>query len=129
MYRKLPKEFKADWLKALRSGKYCQGMVKMRSNKMGKKQFCVLGVLCDLHRKLNRSSINKWFVNKWGEFLYREKGWFLPSVVSEWAGMPDDTAEVIYGNREEKISVLNDKGLSFKKLADLIENHLVEEEN
>ena len=122
-------EIKKLWVEALRSGKYCQGMAKMRSNKMGKKQFCVLGVLCDLHRKLNRSSINKWFVNKWGEFFYRGKDCFPPSVVSEWAGMPDGIVKVIYGNGEEEISVLNDKGLSFKKLADLIENHLVEEEN
>lgn len=37
---------KAQWIKALRSGRYAQGRYKLRRTRLGKAQYCCLGVLC-----------------------------------------------------------------------------------
>jgi len=44
----MDKQIKKKWLKALRSGKYNQGIGKLRQKADKGDEFCCLGVLCDV---------------------------------------------------------------------------------
>lgn len=114
-------EIKDRWIKALRSGKYLQTSGKL----MDQNGFCYLGVLCDLYLQEKRL---EWTIDK-GSYNYsgHGKGFplnsrgikvetrYLPAVVREWAGL-EDAIELI-----SKLMVLNDQGVSFKKIAKIIE--------
>lgn len=45
---KLPKKIKNAWVKALRSGKYKQGEMKLIQGGKTNKKYCCLGVLCEI---------------------------------------------------------------------------------
>lgn len=100
-------EIKAQWLEALRSGKYKQGRGMLRTPE---NSFCCLGVLCDV------VDPNKWKEIYLGEWVYgdRNEVAFLPNEIKRLAGI-DDTVTLIN---------MNDGKASFKKIADYIENNL-----
>lgn len=142
----LKPEVKQLWVKELRSGKYGQaiGRLKGKGN-----TYCCLGVLCEISPvKENVESAcdccNDNLITYWDE----ESG-VLPFAVREWAGTgtdrdirmalnsddikrltdkygtnafvtvcDSDDVEVVYG------SSLNDAGVSFSDIADLIEKYL-----
>jgi len=105
------KDVKAQWVKALRSGKYKQtkGVLK---NMQG---FCCLGVLCDLYDS-----------TKWEEKRNSEAYDFLdetempPKIVSQWAGL--DAAQTAEPSNKTLYD-LNDEndGPNFVEMADIIE--------
>jgi hypothetical protein len=106
-------EIKAEWLKALRSGDYEQAEDALRNDS----GFCCLGVLCDLHAK--KTGV------LWDGFVYLGVADVLPHTVQEWADLPArEGGSVIIHEDEEYLTELNDNGVSFAVLADLIEQQL-----
>lgn len=107
------KRIKARWVKALRSGKYKQGINKLKTHD-GK--YCCLGVLTDLYCKSKKRA--------WAS-VHNGGDETLPVRVQKWAGVDGDNPEVL----GECISEYNDGGgnapkKSFRGIATLIEKHL-----
>lgn len=118
------------WIAALRSGKYKQAEEVLRDSNGG---FCCLGVLCDLHSKENQSAEHVWFDNN-----YFDEDANLPNEVAQWAGLK--TVDEVYedsgkhgtlpeliddgvGGKAKHLAALNDRGMSFDKIADVIEKY------
>jgi hypothetical protein len=107
-------EIKARWVEALRSGKYKQGKGTLRTLN---NQYCCLGVLCDI------SGLSDWesHINQ-DAYSYCNVLGVLPDLVMQWADL---------GRRDPYIdasgvslSGVNDFGLSFSEIADIIEEYL-----
>lgn len=114
-YVKLPPDFKAKWIAALRSEKYIQAGGSLKSSG----GFCCLGVACDI------SGI------KW------EKGsnyFMTPSKNTAFPDGEDLSADVMNSLRStnsgkasdamHKLADLNDFGSSFTQIANWIEENL-----
>lgn len=115
----MDKEIKAKWLTALRSGEYKQTKRVLNDGKEG---FCCLGVLCEVHRK--ETGEGSWVDDKSDDDLpclgYMGETMVLPLDIVSWAGLPED------GGRnppigKDSLAELNDKGMSFAEIADIIE--------
>lgn len=137
------KEIAEKWALALESGKYTQteGMLK---NKNG---HCCLGVLCELAlesgvplkevplsedaEELEATGI---FPEQFGLttndiFTFDGRSEVPPKSVIEWAGLNSDCGLFDYKNIAHAIkalSVMNDRGASFKEIAALIRKHVDE---
>jgi hypothetical protein len=125
------KKIKKLWVKALRSGDYTQGTGSLRDSE---NNFCCLGVLCNLHAKASPQIA----AEQEDETLYLGEGGLLPFVVAEWAdfklselildatggydGAP--VCNVRLAGRDADLASLNDGGLSFDNIANLIEANL-----
>jgi hypothetical protein len=107
----MKKEIAEKWVTALRSGEYKQGQTALRSID---NEFCCLGVLCDLHAKAGEGS---WGPVGTGFYVYKDSNGFLPVPVMEWAGIKTIRGEFL----ETNLTRLNDSGVSFEKIADIIE--------
>jgi hypothetical protein len=137
------------WTKALRSGKYKQGKYDLCSiGPKGKEKFCCLGVLTDLYLKERKSNkkehgianfeiydkkdygnlTTKNYMPKWS--CNGQEG-HLPLEVAKWAGFNIKNKYFTIGSfidlhgKTQFLSDCNDaaKQMSFKKIADLIENN------
>ena len=105
---------KQAWTKALRSGNYQQGKEFLCSNK----KFCCLGVLTDLYIK---ETSQRWHHDVDGCYSFETEKSLLPFSVQKWAGLNGPNPYIGGDN----LAQWNDlRGLSFKELADLIEEHL-----
>ena len=114
---KMDQRIKGLWLTALRSGDYEQARGYLHlAPKGGKDSFCCLGVLCEVAiadgvdlEKVNHEGIT-WYDGCFGG---------LPLAVRRWAEM----SELMGGNtsRGEDLSELNDRGVSFTEIANIIE--------
>lgn len=106
-------EIKARWVAALRSGEYKQTVGALRD----KGGFCCLGVLCDLHSKERGE--------RWDDFSYGGEKMLVPESVQEWSGA-SRSPEIARSpeHEEDELSMLNDDGLTFHEIADLIEKQL-----
>jgi hypothetical protein len=96
------------WVKALRSGKYKQfkGGLKGKTEE-GKLGYCCLGVLCRV--------VGSPTLSRLGADLPRD-------IVCEKAGLSNWNPEVNYLDTGRRfLSSLNDEGITFKEIADLIE--------
>jgi hypothetical protein len=136
---KLKPAVKTKWVKALRSGKYkqTQGCLAAQTENQKVPRFCCLGVLTDLYAKEHGL---QWYRPEGVEELYLdEEKSTLPAAVQKWAGIATcDPAVFIpkpivdydkdlsnYSGYKRELSELNDdEGLSFKKIATLIDNSL-----
>lgn len=122
-------EVKAQWIEALRSGKYEQGIGRLKDYD-GK--YCCLGVLCDL------SGLGTWMENSFSDPAFYITGKFssesytLPDEVVEWAGLDSHDPEVAGltlskhndgdGTHGDEEGERGNK--SFSQIADLIEEFL-----
>lgn len=88
-------EVKKDWLDALRSGNYKQGKTFLYRDNV----FCCLGVLCEIQNE------------NWRDFFQRMDTSVLPESFA--AGL-DETAT-------SYLADMNDNGMTFKQIADTIE--------
>ena len=140
-------EVKEKWLHALRSGKYLQARKTLHLRaEDGTDFYCCLGVLCDVYNK----SVPAEKQLEWVEdnehalevpagakrlgirdlWLDKEKGRIqssvLPATVRKWAelGEQNPTPELKTGHSCGSLAELNDSGLDFKAIADLIEEGL-----
>lgn len=147
--QKLDPEIKDLWLKALRSGSFAQGTNYLEKND----SYCCLGVLCSIavdQGIVERAYPSSPFREI---SFYAEDGpdcsQVLPSEVMEWSNLEDEAGQFViseedlyasgisYSQRSDIVSdsftdgtvtvtlaSLNDGGVSFEKIADLIEKYL-----
>lgn len=102
------KEVKKAWLDALRSGKYEQARSTLNNGSGG---FCCLGVLCDI------SKLGHW--NKRHEYVVDG---LAQSVLLTTCGVKE-VAELTE-QEARQLASMNDRGYTFKRIADYIEKHL-----
>lgn len=108
----MKKEIAEVWCAALRGGEYEQGKGRLSDGD----RFCCLGVLCDL------SGLESWVADDPARWRYGGYDAILPPEVMDWACMNDDNPEVVLSSGEAmSLASLNDRGLSFNEIADLIE--------
>lgn len=120
------KEVKETWVTALRSGEFTQGKDRLRTLD---DSYCCLGVLCELHRR--ETGVGSWevradspiFRDESHHYFYMGEDFGLPQKVADWAGL-----ELGPGLRVNDtwsyLSDLNDEGVPFNVLAELIEEQL-----
>lgn len=101
-------EVKEQWLTALRSGRYKQGRMMLRSND---EKYCCLGVLCDILGA-------KWEASNLDTCYYIDGGYSaMPNVeLGMQAGL--DFTDI------QELASRNDSGQSFHMIADWIEENL-----
>lgn len=102
----MKKEIADLWVAELRSGKRKQAFEQLRDDD----HFCCLGVLCDISGQL------KWEGSAYGDQLCQ-----LPFAVQEWAGLNSKLGAFRDGFSRGTLSNLNDVGMSFDEIADVIE--------
>lgn len=122
---------KGEWVERLRSGEYEQGTGHLQRDG----QFCCLGVLCEM-------AVEKGVIEKVPSQLDPKMtmyggngvwdGGILTPDVRDWAGL-ESVSPILpvdqftgdgRGARTRVLAALNDRGLSFDQIADLIEEHL-----
>lgn len=122
------------WVKALRSGKYKQGMGTLKQyNRKGEAQHCCLGVLCELYNQEMKKNKKKTLSEKvydndsdfsHGYSRFDNKAVDLPKMVMNWAGMNSTLGKFyLSDNHYEILADLNDFGKKFKTIADIIEKN------
>ncbi len=104
-------KIKAKWVKALRSGDYKQGRLRLRK----KDKFCCLGVLCNLHAQAHPAIAAK---EKSPE-TYLGNIAVLPGLVEKWSGV-----YVTYDLTTKNDGTEGEKKHNFNQIADYIEKHL-----
>jgi hypothetical protein len=129
----LKPKIKKKLVRALRSGRYR----KIRNVMHRGERFCVLGVLCELYRKEHPKA--QWIEPEAGDFEFQAspKGesneTHPPEKVWKWALkgkaalIRDDEPHFDFECGRTQygcLSEANDDGVSFSKLADVIEDHL-----
>jgi hypothetical protein len=138
-------EIAKQWVEALTSGTYQQGQGKLHStDRNGECMYCCLGVLCDLYRQQNPDEVDVKVVTRkdqaepqhyqmMSQFddsitVYDNDSVVLPLRVREWAGMSDPLGRFIdsESHGQDSLAELNDHGMSFAKLADVITAHVAE---
>lgn len=133
-------QIKAEWVAALRSGEYKQGINLLRQDD----KFCCLGVLCDLHRKAHQKEGEDDTDNSWFPYPYQglsddpsfsygyRNTTSLPAAVMDWCGLhicdPPVQRIVSFENnhvtQDGTLSLFNDEGATFGQIADIIEEQL-----
>lgn len=132
-------QVKQQWVAALRSGKYSQDTGALRSTQ----GYCCLGVLCDLYAQEHNE---QWDVHRYNsnlgesydipenevtkidlsdEFHFDGELEALSNTVKLWAGLNDPSPHVHIDNDVVELIYLNDNGVSFNEIADLIEKYKV----
>lgn len=113
------------WVKALRSGKYKQTKYQLceLASKGKPKGFCCLGVACELAIKDGVKLTIGVDENDRSIRTYSDRASSLPNVVADWLGLNDDLGGFDLRIEEQDcLAELNDKGLSFKQIAKVIES-------
>lgn len=133
----MDQKIRKQWTAALRSGEYGQAKEVLRVQD----NYCCLGVLCDLHAKVTNPPENDGWVQKLSNtYTYglESEETVLPTEVQTWSklmtGNPSFQAsdkpynELYAGDigkfqRNEILSLaeLNDEGLTFSQIADVID--------
>lgn len=117
-------ETEKSLVKALRSGVYRQAQEKLRDGN----RFCCLGVLCDITGLGIWVPDEAWSFTTEGGELER---WILPDSVREHIGWSAPEGILSVRDRVGKFTTLaslNDEGLTFDQIADVIEAGLVRRE-
>lgn len=120
-------DVKAQWVAALRSGKYKQGKSQLKSWKGD--EFCCWGVLCDI------SGLAEWDRSNDRYPMYFDGGLMPPIQIMQWAGLKSlgDWPSVEHEGESLPLHNWNDgldnsgtdyKRLTFPEIADLIEEQL-----
>jgi len=121
------------WVKALRSGKYKQGKDLLKKITKKQEQHCCLGVLCDLYNKEQKlknkppikQKIERDISNRYDLVRFGTTAELLPTTVRRWAGVKTSDGMILFKDyiHRDSLSSLNDRGVTFKKIANLIEKH------
>lgn len=146
----IPDKIKAEWVAELRSGKYRQAVNYL--NVVDSNEYCCLGVLCRLAEQDNvvDSQLQSGYVffeslETPGDRSHQ----ILPDAVVAWANIKDQYGDItIYAEEFDhfdlkenfdwsdvtylgdgqvakvQLTALNDGGVSFEQIADLIEKYL-----
>lgn len=121
LHGKLPKDFKRDWIQALKSGKYKQGdgalRASVKDDETGKKSIkhCCLGVACAVAGATG--ILDKGFITNDGldKKLIKSIN-KVPLILQSDKLKDNDIPNVLAG--------LNDEGRSFKEIATVIQQYL-----
>lgn len=119
----MDEEIKKKWIQALESGKYKKGTERLRSGK----EFCCLGVLCDIYIK--ETGLGEWKGDGVVEVSEGHKHFsVLPVSIKEWAGLKTINPTIESSDRDVKtIAEVNDRlALSgtFKEVIKVIKEQL-----
>lgn len=117
-YPPMARGLKAEWLEALRGGKYEQGKETLRDTAVtGTTAYCCLGVLCNLYDPRAWRFADS--AQTYGEWEYDDEGdtGELPDGFRERVALLADSAET-------KLIRMNDAGASFMEIAAWIEANL-----
>jgi len=112
-------DIKAQWIAALRSGEYAQGQYRLRQGD----RFCCLGVLCEL---AVRDGVTVGVPGPGDTYDYDGQEVHLPASIQHWAGIRENpmvTVDRPWVSRRS-LAELNDDGMPFEEIADLIEGQL-----
>lgn len=120
-----PEEARAEWVKDLRSNKFTQtaGALFQDGGR------CCLGVACATYERLTGDKILTRRKNEDNARLFKNGNDFedgvLPSVVQDWLGMYTKTGEYFdeRGKRQALVEDNDDRGFSFKDIANLVESN------
>jgi len=110
---KLPVKFKEKWVTALRNGEYKQGKDKLINTSGHFKQYCCLGVACEMT----------------GSKVYKN-AYFISKRSKKIIGIPEILKGEVNKNNNDcnplahKLATMNDEGKSFKFIANWIEKNL-----
>jgi len=119
------KEIAKQWCDALRSGKYKQCQWCLCRQRFFQKQYCCLGVLCELHSKATGQA--KMESHK-GKIVYDWHEHNLPKSVVDWAGMKSSLGDIPKTEGQYcpfSLADANDRhGYSFEKIAEIIEKNV-----
>ena len=110
------------WTAALKSGEYTQGKGYLCSESKRGKEYCCLGVLCDLYNKHNPPMETQYrnTMCDTKHTLFDGYNGDLPPVVLEWSGMHSRNG--IRDFPKPPLIALNDEcGYSFIDIANVIE--------
>jgi hypothetical protein len=111
-----------EWIAALRSGKYPQARGALQDSD----GFCCLGVACDLYDP------SLWVTDdtlpdkgRWVYGVGRERSGFeLPESIAGAYLLRDGCGQLRIGDEHTSLMSLNDDGLAFAEIADVIEREL-----
>jgi hypothetical protein len=132
------KNIMKKWVNALRSGKYRKGRNRLCSiRKNGNKNWCCLGVLCDLYIAENPGALEPTIqFDGWTrkDVVAYDDGFSLstmttlPNKVAQWAGIAFKNGQFINQRTFQNtcLAELNDctkSKRSFKRIADIIEKN------
>lgn len=110
------KAHRKQLIDALRSGKYLQGFGALRSED----KYCCLGVACDI------SNIDKWKKEPTSLYKYIDIVGYMPAQVMDFYGFSNKKGiykDIDYiGTKQQSLALQNDRGMSFIKIADIIES-------
>lgn len=104
------KEWAMKWVEALRSGKYTQGK-GMLETLDGRN--CCLGILCRI------AGLEPVVME--GTKLFGSSGTFLPEEIRDKMDLYEINGR--YRTKEVSLAELNDDGISFEEIADIIEKN------
>lgn len=109
-------EIRTQWVEALRSSEYKQIKERLHDGADG---FCVVGVLCELHRQAHDGEWKE-FTDYTGSVNFTYLTYFacIPQEVAEWADCSVVDFRLFEG---EYVMKLNDEGKTFEELADMLE--------
>ena len=110
------KRIKAGWVAKLRSGQFKQGTDFLRQGKGDEAQYCCLGVLTAMAVKNGVCPANR----AWKEDPQEQD---LCKEVLFWAKLKS-TNPSVFVDYNTTLAELNDRGVSFNKIADIIEKQL-----
>lgn len=105
--KKLPADFKKDWLEALRSGKFKQTTGSLCAKGEEGFEYCVLGVAAKIGNCENIK--NKTYIDHEEKVKYTDN---FPKLLTGDQGIP------------EKLATMNDTGRTFPQIAAWIEKNL-----
>ena len=109
-------EVKTAWVQALRSGEYQQTSGGLKATSGNRASYCCLGVLCDV------SGLGDWSASNCYVIGGNAALGILPEEVAKWAGF--SSSDPATGENDwTRLSFVNDNGLSFADIADLIEKN------
>jgi len=119
------KAIKAQWIEAMLSGDYKQGKSALhyKSGATGAKEFCCLGVLCDLYQKEHPETSNWREIDNSSTLYFDAKdakgdvelghNAYPPELVLEWADLNERDSSCL--------AIKNDRGANFGRIAEEID--------
>lgn len=108
------------WVAALRSGEFKQGKNELENNLSV--EHCCLGVACRVAEQ-NGISLVIDKTNLHGKTRFDGNGQLLPSSVRAWLCLASPNGKfTVASSNIQSLTRLNDRGVSFSEIADLIES-------
>ena len=125
----MDKDIKTQWVGALRSGEYTQGIGQLREGSEEEAgAYCCLGVLCTLYDKAMGGDCWEYDSGVTAtQYTHKGEKNYPSGEVMDWARLwdvvPDGGDNTVSIGRDD-LAILNDGGKSFEEIADLIESSL-----